>query len=106
MSVRPRRALVGLVAGVLALAALPATAMAAGETLTVTSTNTQAGGGTNVTATEHFAAGDTPGTVVTSLAPGLLGNLNANPSCLAGQQLMAPCQIGTETTNTDAPASV
>ena len=101
MSVRPRRALVGLVAGVLALAALPATAMAAGETLTVTPTNTQAGGGTDVTATQHFAAGDTPTTVVTSLAPGMLGNLNANPSCLAGQQLNASCQIGTATVKTD-----
>jgi hypothetical protein len=104
LSLRPRRALLGLVAGAATLAALPATALAAGETLTVTPANTQAGGGTNVTATLHFAAGDTPSTVVTSLAPGMLGNLNANPSCLVSQQLTPSCQIGTATVSTTAPA--
>lgn len=102
MSLRPRRALVGLVAGIAALAALPATAMAAGETLTVKPTSTQAGAGTNVSATLHFASGDTPKTVVTSLAPGMLGNLNANPSCLVGQQLTASCQIGTASVTINA----
>jgi hypothetical protein len=83
---------------------LPATALAAGETLTVTPANTQAGGTTNVTASLHFAPGDTPKTVVTSLAPGLLGDLNANASCLAAQQLTPSCQIGTATVSTTAPA--
>jgi hypothetical protein len=97
VSSRPRRALVGLVVAAAALAALPASALAAGETLTVTPANTQAGGLTNVTTTLHFDAGDTPSTVVTSLAPGMLGNLNANPACLLGtqQQITPACQIGT-----------
>ena len=47
-----------------------------------------------MTATLGFASGDTPKTVVTSLAPGVLGNLNANAACLAAQQLTAACQIG------------
>jgi hypothetical protein len=95
---------VGLIAAVAALAALPASALAAGETLTVAPTNTQAGGGTPVTAKLTFATGDTPGHVVTSLAPGMLGNLNANPSCLASQQLAPACQVGTATVSTDVPA--
>jgi hypothetical protein len=107
VSSRPRRAFVWLVAAVAALAALPASALAAGETLTVTPTNTQAGGGTPVTATLTFAppTGDNPTTVVTSLAPGMLGNLNANPSCLVGSPQLTPsCQIGTETTQTNGGA--
>ena len=94
MAIRVRRALIGL-ATAAAVLILPASALAAGETLTVTPANTQAGGGTSVTATLGFAGGDTPKTVVTSLAPGMLGNLNANASCLAAQQLTAACQIGT-----------
>jgi len=105
VAIRARRALVGLAtaAAVLILPAsalagiLPASALAAGETMTVTPASTQAGAGTSVTATLGFAAGDTPKTVVTSLAPGMLGNLNANLSCLASQQLTAACQIGTAT---------
>ena len=100
MSSRPRRALLGLVAGIATLVVLPATALAAGETLTVTPTSTQAGGSTNVTAAFHFAAGDTPETVVASLAPGIQGDLNANASCLLGVQLTASCQIGTSTVTT------
>jgi hypothetical protein len=104
VSSRPRRALVGLVVAAAALAALPASALAAGETLVVAPANTQAGGLTNVSTTLTFAPGDTPKTVVTSLAPGMLGNLNANPVCLLGSpQLTAACQIGTETTHLDAP---
>jgi hypothetical protein len=96
VSSRPRRALVGLVVAAAALAVLPASALAAGETLTVTPTNMQAGGLTNVTTALKFATGDTPSTVTTSLAPGMLGNLNANPICLVGSpQLTAACQIGT-----------
>ncbi|HJS92799.1 MAG TPA: hypothetical protein VJ741_00950, partial [Solirubrobacteraceae bacterium] len=96
MSSRPRRALIGLVVAAAALAALPASALAAGETLKVTPANTQAGGLTDVTTTLTFDAADTPKTVVTTLAPGMLGNLNANPACLLGtQQLTAGCQIGT-----------
>jgi hypothetical protein len=94
VAIHARRALVGLVTTA-AVLALPATALAAGETLTVTPTNPQAGGATNVTATLTFASGDTPKTVVTSLAPGMLGNLNANPGCLGSQQLTAACQVGT-----------
>ncbi len=101
MSSRPRRVLVGLVVAAAALAALPASALAAGETLTVTPANPQAGGLTNVTAAYTFAAGDTPKTLVTSLAPGMLGNLNANPGCLLTQQLTAACQIGTATVATN-----
>ena len=81
------------------LAALPATALASGETLTVTPTNPQAGGVTPVSATLDFAAGDTPETVVTSLAPGMLANLNANPGCLATEQTTPSCQIGTAAVN-------
>jgi hypothetical protein len=104
VSSRPRRALIGLVVAAAALAALPASALAAGETLTVAPASTQAGGLTNVTTTLTFATGDTPKTVVTSLAPGMLGNLNANPACLVGSaQLTSACQIGTETTHVDAP---
>jgi hypothetical protein len=102
VSSRPRRALLGLVAGIATLAVLPATALAAGETMSVTPTNTQAGGGTNVTATLNFDPTDTPATVVTSLAPGILANLNANASCLIGsQQLTTSCQIGTASVGTD-----
>ncbi|HET6869402.1 MAG TPA: hypothetical protein VFH80_26060 [Solirubrobacteraceae bacterium] len=104
MSSRPRRALVGLVVAAAALVALPASALAAGETLAVTPANTQAGGLTDVSTTLTFATGDTPKTVVTSLAPGLLGNLNANPACLLGtqQQLTPACQIGTASVSTTA----
>jgi hypothetical protein len=84
---------------------LPASALAAGETLAVTPTNTQAGGSTPVTASLTFAGGVTPQTVVTSLAPGTLGNLNANPSCLASAQLTAACQIGTASVNTTGNTS-
>lgn len=104
MSSRPRRALVGLVVAAAALAALPASALAAGETLSVAPANTQAGGLTNVSTTLTFNPADTPSTVVTSLAPGLLGNLNANPVCLIGsQQLTAACQIGTASVTVATP---
>ncbi|MBV8943896.1 MAG: hypothetical protein JOZ95_00625, partial [Solirubrobacterales bacterium] len=97
MSFRPRRALVGLVAAAAALVALPAAALAAGETLSVTPSGTQANSNPSITATLGFAAGDTPKAVVTSLAPGVLSNLNANLSCLAAQQLTPACQIGNAT---------
>lgn len=101
MSPRARRALVGLVTAA-AVLILPASALAAGETLTVTPANTQAGGGTNVSAALTFASGDTPKTVVTSLAPGMLGNLKANVACLGAQQLSAGCQVGTASLSTTA----
>ena len=94
MSLRPGRALVGLLVGLATLAAVPASALATGETLTGTPGSTQAGGLTSLTATLGFATGETPATVVTSLAPGMLGNLNANPGCLVSQQLTAACQVG------------
>jgi hypothetical protein len=107
VSSRPRRALLGLVVAAAALAALPASALAAGETLTVTPANTQAGGLTDVTTVLSFATGDTPKTVVTSLAPGMLGNLNANPVCLIGSaQLTSACQIGTATISTNATPDI
>ena len=103
MSRRPRRAVLSLIAGVATLAGAPATALAAGEALTVAPASTQAGAETNVSATLSFAAGQTPQTVVTSLAPGMLGNLNANPSCLVGVAQITPaCQIGTATIDTAA----
>ncbi len=105
MSLRPGRALLGLLAGVATLAAVPATVLASGETLTVTPGSAQAGGLTSVTETLQFAAGATPETVVTSLAPGMLGNLNANASCLAAQQFTTSCQIGTATVSTNLPSS-
>src|SRR6185437_2777661 len=105
VSSRPRRALIGLVVAAAALAALPASALAAGETFTVAPDNTQAGGATSVTQTFTFAAGQNPKTEVTSLAAGILGNLNANPVCLIGSaQLTAACQIGTATAHIDQPA--
>jgi hypothetical protein len=76
--------------------------LAAGESLSVTPSNTQAGGNPSVTITEKFApaAGDTPKTVVSSLAPGMLSNLNANPSCLVGSPQHTPaCEVGTSTTD-------
>jgi hypothetical protein len=106
VSSRPRRALVGLVVAAAAIAALPASALAAGETLAVTPANTQAGGLTDLTAALTFASGDTPKTVVTSLAPGTLGNLNANASCLLAQQLTSACQIGTATVSTNATPDI
>ena len=106
MSLRPRRALLGLIAGAATLAALPATALAAGETLTVTPASTQAGAGTSVSATLNFDPSDTPKTVVTSLAPGMLGNLNPNPSCLAAVQLTSSCQLGTAALTTNVPATI
>lgn len=101
MSVRPGRAVLGLLAGIATLAVWPATALASGETLTVTPANAQAGGLTSVSATLNFDPSATPETVVTSLAPGMLGDLNANPGCLATEQLTASCQLGTATIGTD-----
>jgi hypothetical protein len=97
VSLRPRRALVGLVTAVAAFAALPAAASAA-ESLSFTLSGTQAGSNPQIAANLVFAPGanDNPKTVTLSLAPGILSNLNANPSCLAGaQQLTAACQVGT-----------
>ena len=94
MSLRARRALIGLVTAA-AVLILPTSALAAGEALLVAPANLQAGGATNVTAALTFAGGDTPKTVTTSLAPGMLGNLNANAACLGAQQLTASCQVGT-----------
>jgi hypothetical protein len=105
VSLRPGRALLGLLAGMATLAAVPATALAAGESLTISPASTQAGGLTSLTETLDFAAGDTPETVVTSLAPGILANLNANPGCLAAQQITASCQIGTAAVSTNLPSS-
>jgi hypothetical protein len=106
VSLRPGRALLGLLVGMATLAAVPASALASGETLIVTPANTQAGGLTSVTATLTFDPSDTPATVVTSLAPGMLGNLNANPGCLAAQQLTASCQVGTATVGIAGGASL
>jgi hypothetical protein len=84
--------------------ALPASALAAGETFTVAPDNAQAGGTTSVTETLTFAAGQNPKTSVTSLAPGMLGDLNANPVCLIGSAQLTPaCQIGTATAHIDQP---
>jgi hypothetical protein len=84
-----------------ALAALPASALAAGETITVTPSDVQAGGSPTVTTTLAFDSSQTPQTLVTNLAPGLLSNLNANPSCLVGSpQFTDACDIGTATIDT------
>lgn len=107
MSFRPRRALVGLVTVAAALASLPATALAAGETLNVSPSNPQAGGNPTVTVTLGFnpGSGDTPKTVATSLAPGLLNNLGANPSCLQGSpQHTSACQIGSGSVTASGPS--
>jgi hypothetical protein len=81
--------------------ALPASALAAGETVAVSaSPSSQAGSNQTITDTLHFApaAGDSPQKVVLTTAPGLLSNLTANASCLASQQFnSSACQIGTET---------
>jgi hypothetical protein len=104
VSQRPRRAVLGLVAAVAALAVAPSVALAAGETITVTPSNLQAGGSTNVTSTAHFAAGDTPKTVVIADPPGLLASLNANPSCITGspQLTTSACLVGTATVSSTA----
>ena len=103
MSLRPRRALVGLITVAAALA-LPAMASAA-ESLTFTPSGTQAGSNPSVTAAITFAGGtDTPKTVVLAEAPGLAANLNANPTCITGSQnLTAACQVGSATLTTNAP---
>jgi hypothetical protein len=94
VSLRPRRALVGLVTAVAALA-LPAAASAA-ESLSFTLSGTQAGSNPSIKMDLTLAGGDTPQTVVESLAPGIGANLNANPSCITGSpQLTAACQVGT-----------
>jgi hypothetical protein len=106
VSLRPRRALVGLITAVAALAALPASAMAAGESLNFTLSGTQAGSNPTVTAAIAFAGGaETPRSVVLSQAPGVAANLNANPSCITGaQQLTLACQVGSSTITTNALA--
>ncbi|HTU86318.1 MAG TPA: hypothetical protein VMF57_12140 [Solirubrobacteraceae bacterium] len=103
MSPRPRRALVGLLAAVVAFAALPDAAMAS-ESISISPSSTQAGGNPTLNFTLGFAPnpGDTPETFVASLPPGLLANLNANASCLVSEQLTPACQIGTATVSTDA----
>ena len=104
MSLRPRRALLGLIAAAAAFAALPASALAAGETLSVTPSNTQAGSNPSIKTAITFAdSGDTPKTVVVSLAPGLLANGTANPSCTQTTQLSAACQVGTADVTVSAP---
>lgn len=110
MSLRTRRALLGLVITIAASAALPAYALAATNSVTVTPSDLQAGGSPSVTTALTFApgSGDTPKTVVTNLAPGLLSNLNANPSCIQGtqQQLTAACLVGTASVTTSPSLSI
>ena len=105
MVLRPRRALLGLITAVAAFVALPASAMAAGESLAFTLSGTQAGSNPQITAAITFAGGtETPKSVVLAEAPGLGANLNANPSCITGaQQLTAACQVGTAKITTNAP---
>jgi len=103
VSLRPRRALVGLITVAAALAALPASALAAGESLTFTTSGTQAGSNPSITTDLKFAGGApgsaTPQSVVLAEAPGLAANLNANPSCITGtpQLTGTACQVGTAT---------
>jgi hypothetical protein len=106
VSLRPRRALVGLITVVAALVALPASAMAAGESLNFTLSGTQAGSNPTVTAAISFAGGtETPKSVVLAEAPGLAANLNANPNCITGSQsLTAACQVGSAILTTNSPA--
>jgi hypothetical protein len=106
VSFRPRRALVGLITAVAAFAVLPASALAAGESLTYTLSGTQAGSNPTITTDLKFAGGtETPKSIVLAQAPGLAANLNANPSCITGaQQLTAVCQVGTTILSTNAPA--
>jgi hypothetical protein len=83
--------------------AAPALASAASPGLTVTPSNLQAGGSPTMTFDMQWLASgssaDTPKTVTLGLAPGLLANAAANPSCLLTPNLTAggPCQIGTAT---------
>ncbi len=96
MSVRPRRALLGLATVVAALAAVPAAAAA--DTLALTPSSTQAGGNPSITSSIVFVplAGDAVKTAVISVPPGLWANLTANPVCITGTPQLAPaCQIGT-----------
>jgi hypothetical protein len=114
VSLRPRRALVGLVA-VFALLALPAVASATiTPSLTVTPTNTTAG--TNP-ATVGFDAKFTPGAATPTdgvkdfsfaLPPGLLANANlAGGACLISTTPQAACQVGTGTvTENTTPVTV
>jgi hypothetical protein len=100
VSLRPRRALVGLITAVAALA-LPAAASAA-ESLSFTLVpGAQAGSNPQITAKLGFApgAGDNPKTVVLSLAPGIAANLNANQSCITGSPQLTgtACLVGTAT---------
>lgn len=120
MSLLRKRALLGLATVSAALALLPASALAAGETLTVAPVNVvtpgtsgtgtpslptttpddTAGSSPSILTTMNFDPSEgtsggetTPQTVVADLAPGLLSNLNANPACLAADPASDPQQI-------------
>ena len=81
MSLRPRRALLGLIAAAAAFAALPAAALGRRDAQRH-AVDTQAGSNPSIKTAITFAdSGDTPKTVVVSLAPGLLANGTANPTC-------------------------
>ena len=98
MSLRPRRALVGLVA-VFALLALPAVASAAiTPTLAVTQTGTAAGTSPATVGLHATFTGGTPNNVSFSLPAGLLANANqAGGACLISSAPTAACQVGSGT---------
>jgi hypothetical protein len=111
VSLRRRRALLGLVSAVAALAAIPAAASAAiTPALTVTPASTTAGSSTTIGFDAKFSptTGDSVKDVTLALPPGLLANENiAGGACLASPPPAsgtpsAACQVGTGTVTTSA----
>ena len=113
MSLRPRRALLGLITAVAALAVLPAAASASiSPTLTLTQSSGTTAGSNPATVGFDAAfgpsAGDSVKDVTFALAPGLLANADINGgACLLAASPTAACQVGTGTvTAGGAPVAV
>ena len=101
MSLRARRALVGLVTAAAALA-LPAAASATITPALTLSQNTTTGGTSPATvgfdATFSPSAGDSPKDITFALPPGLLANANlASGACLASSTPSSACQVASGT---------
>jgi hypothetical protein len=113
VSLRPRRALLGLITAVAALAVLPAAASASiSPTLTLTQSSGTTAGSNPATvgfdAAFNPSAGDSVKDVTFALAPGLLANADINGgACLLAASPTAACQVGTGTvTAGGAPVAV
>jgi len=101
VSLRPRRALIGLIAGIATFAALPAAAYADfTPALTLSQGGTTAGSNPTVTFNATFTSttSDSVKNVTFALPPGLLANENiAGGACLLSGTPSASCQVGSGT---------